>query len=116
MKILVCGGRSYGDVEKVFEILDCIHTLSPIAYLVHGNAKGADRLAEDWAIQAKVCPLSYPADWNRHGKSAGPKRNRQMLDENPDVKLVVAFPGGAGTENMTTLAKARNIRVMEILG
>lgn len=114
MKILVCGGRSYGDVDKVFEILDCINTLTPISYLVHGNAKGADRLAEDWAIQAKVCPLSYPADWEKHGKTAGPIRNKQMLDNNPDIRLVVAFPGGAGTKNMAALAKARDIKVMEI--
>lgn len=114
MKILVCGGRDFRDRDKLVEILDCIHTLTPITYLVHGDAYGADRFADWWAIRSTVTPLAYPANWDKYGKAAGPIRNRQMLDENPDIRLVVAFPGGVGTKNMTVLAKARNIKVMEI--
>lgn len=49
----------------------------------------------------------------RLGRAAGPMRNKQMLEEGkPD--LVVAFPGGAGTENMVKQAKAAGIRVLRI--
>ena len=35
----------------------------------------------------------FPADWARHGNSAGPIRNGQMLAAGKP-ELVVAFPGG----------------------
>jgi len=37
-----------------------------------------------------------------------------MLDENPDIELVVAFPGGRGTDNMVKQAEARGIPVQKI--
>ena len=44
--------------------------------------------------------------------SAGPIRNQEMLDkENPDI--VVAFPGGRGTQDMTSRAQNKNIKVVQ---
>jgi len=54
--------------------------------------------------------MPFPADWSRHGKSAGPIRNRQMLIEGrPDI--VVAFPGGKGTANMIKQAVEAGVKV-----
>jgi predicted Rossmann-fold nucleotide-binding protein len=51
----------------------------------------------------------YPADWTKHGKSAGFVRNKQMLEEGkPDV--VIAFPGGTGTAMMIKLVEEANKR------
>jgi len=102
---LVCGGRDYADRERVREILDDIHALTPITTLVHGAAPGADSLAFEWAIANNIPARSFPADWQKHGKAAGPIRNQQMLDEGrPDI--VVAFPGGRGTADMVTRSRA----------
>ena len=61
-------------------------------------------------------PVSiYPADWDKHGKAAGPIRNKQMIDEGkPD--LVIAFPGGRGTAGAVRLAKFAGVtvRVVEV--
>jgi hypothetical protein len=59
--------------------------------IIHGGARGADQLAgtiaELWRWPVEV----YEADWDKHGKGAGPIRNKQMLDEGkPD--LILAFP------------------------
>jgi hypothetical protein len=109
MKVLVCGGRSYLDHKRVFAVLD---ELKP-KHVVHGGASGADRCANDWALVRGVRRSIYPADWTRHGKAAGPKRNQLMLDkEKPD--LVVAFPGGRGTADMVNRARAAGVRLMEI--
>ena len=49
---------------------------------------------------------------HRHGRSAGMIRNKEMIDcHNPE--LVIAFPGGSGTEGMKKLALRRGIRVIE---
>jgi len=109
MRILVCGGRNYGDQQKVSETL---LSLTPTS-IIHGNAAGADDLADSWAKANHIPVLPFRADWGTFGRSAGPIRNKQMIEEGkPD--LVVAFPGGKGTANMIKQAKAAGIKVLEI--
>jgi hypothetical protein len=58
--------------------------------IIHGGAKGADTLADQWAITNWVKIEEYKPNWEKHGKAAGPIRNKQMLDEGkPD--LVIAL-------------------------
>jgi YspA, cpYpsA-related SLOG family len=113
MKIVVCGGRTYGNRERVFAVLDGIHAETPVTVLMHGNARGADNLADDWAAGKCETKTFHPL-WEVHGKSAGPKRNQEMVDERPD--LVVAFPGSRGTADMVRRAKAAGIPVRIIDG
>jgi len=49
------------------------------------------------------------AEWEKHGKRAGPIRNRQMLELKPDG--VVAFPGDRGTRDMITAAQEAGVPV-----
>lgn len=78
-RVLVCGGRDYSDADMLGKILDAAHAANPIVCLIHGAARGADSLAADWALSRDVLCQAYPADWERDGKSAGPKRNQKML-------------------------------------
>jgi hypothetical protein len=51
--------------------------------------------------------------YQEYGKGAGPRRNKQMIEEgNPD--LVIAFPGGRGTADMINRARAAGVRVIEV--
>jgi len=110
MRILVTGGRDFSDREFLFATLDRLHAQKHIAVVIHGDARGTDRLAGDWAQSRGIPVLARPADWKRHGRAAGPVRNRQMLADNPN--LVVAFPGGAGTQNMIEIARRQGLQVM----
>lgn len=112
MRVLVCGGRDYADRERVFATLDELHARTPISAIMHGNAKGADSLADDWA-KGRCWTYYYPADWRTHGKAAGPIRNQEMLDDG-EPGLVVAFPGGPGTADMVRRAKAAGVKVVEV--
>lgn len=109
VRVLVCGGRDYVNRERVFYALDSYHRRrGPIGVVIHGAARGADTLAGEWAWQAGVSIDQYPADWQAHGKRAGPLRNARMLASGkPDV--VIAFPGGAGTADMVRRATAAGI-------
>jgi hypothetical protein len=112
MRVLVCGGRDYNNAKSVFEGLDMLHSYRTISAIIHGAARGADRLAGEWARTRNILTTEFPADWDHHGRSAGPIRNQRMLDEGlPD--LVAAFPGGAGTEDMITRARAAGIKVIQ---
>jgi len=107
MKVLVCGGRDYTDLPKLCDVLDDMHAKSQITLIIHGAARGANKLASYWAKSRGVEQRAFPADWQKHGKAAGPIRNLQMLEEGqPD--LCIAFPtGGPGTRNMIGHAKQK---------
>jgi hypothetical protein len=69
-------------------------------------------MAFNWAKDRGVEVLEFSADWKTHGKSAGPMRNRQMLNDGQPT-AVVAFPGGRGTADMIRAAKAVGLPVWE---
>lgn len=105
--VLVCGGRDYTDAATLDKALDDLHKRNRFTHLIHGAAQGADSLAGAWARDSGVQEVSCPANWVHFDRAAGHIRNRAMADLSPD--LVVAFPGGPGTANMVSLAKARNL-------
>lgn len=112
MKVLVCGGRDFSNRAFMWIELDRLHAKHLFTALIQGGARGADALASEWAaarpgIQRYVCK----ADWDKHGKAAGPMRNKRMLEWKPD--LVVAFEGGRGTLNMVTQARDAGVPVVE---
>ena len=111
MKVLVCGGRDYDNRDSLYEVLNAFHSVGPISVVVHGDAKGADRMAGDWARTRGILEDPHPANWATHGRAAGPIRNAEMLTSTaPD--LVIAFPGGRGTEHMVRIAKQAGFRVI----
>jgi hypothetical protein len=112
-RVLVCGGRYYRRADRVNLTLDALHAAEPIAVIVHGCAPGADMLAQQWAARAGVGAMGFRAHWDTDGHAAGPIRNARMLkDAAPD--LVVAFPGGRGTEDMVRRARAAGVPVLEV--
>ncbi len=112
MRIIVCGGRDYRERGAVNGYLDKLHKERGIERLAQGGAKGADMLALAWALVNEVISTTYFADWEQHGNSAGPIRNKLMLDEEkPDA--VVAFPGGKGTAHMVKIAREAGVEVLE---
>lgn len=114
MRVIVCGGRDFTDCALMRETLDRVdRERGRIETVVHGNASGADQLARLWAGSNKRREWPFPAEWSKYGKSAGPRRNKQMLGSGAD--LVIAFPGGRGTRNMVKQARAAGLEVMEVL-
>jgi len=113
MRVLVCGGRDYADRMKMKEILDDLHVKTPITCLIQGSARGADRLAKNWAFFNQIVCEEYAASWEEYGKAAGHMRNAKMLVEGkPDI--VIAFPGGKGTADMVRKAKTANVKTLEV--
>lgn len=113
---LICGGRNFSDHQMFDAIMsDLVRQRGCPSKVVHGAANGADSMADEWAKRMAIEVVRCPADWNTHGKAAGPIRNEDMLiDHKP--KLVVAFPGGVGTADMLKRANNRRgaIDVIEV--
>jgi hypothetical protein len=122
MKILVCGQRDFQNKKFLYENLDDLNKElrsnlgEGITKVIQGGAKGADLLGKQWARDRNILCSEFPADWNKHGKSAGPIRNNQMLKEGRP-HFVVAFyhdkQSSKGTKNMVFQAKQAGVPVIE---
>lgn len=94
--------------------LDKLASVHNITEIISGHARGADQIAEMYADEKGIPVRVFPADWDKYGKKAGYIRNKKMLDEGqPD--LVIAFPGGRGTEMMCILAEMADIPVHRVV-
>lgn len=117
MKVLVCGDREWSNRELIKSRLSGLLDREKPGDItvIHGACRGADRIAGEVAKELGMQVEEHPADWRRHAKWAGPKRNRdrEMLDREPD--LVLAFHNylerSKGTIDTIREAKRRGINV-----
>lgn len=114
MRILVCGGRDFEDWERLFAFLDeLVRGAHKKIVIIHGDARGADRMGGLWGHRRKIDVITFPADWDAYGNAAGHIRNQQMIDEGrPDC--VVACPGGRGTADMVQRAMKAGVPVYRV--
>lgn len=113
MIVLVCGGRDFNDYAYMREVMDHVHKVCYVDLLINGDSAGADRAAQYWTRQREIPFLCVPAQWSLYQNAAGPMRNARMLGITEKVDIVVAFPGGAGTQNMIDTARTNNIYVLD---
>lgn len=108
MKVLVCGSRDWKNADVVWSRL---RKLPQDSTIIHGCARGADRIASAVARDFNFNEWRFPARWALDGKRAGYLRNVAMLDEKPD--LVIAFWDGQspGTKHTIDEARRRGISV-----
>jgi len=86
MKVLICGDRNWNDY---ITICNRIQKLPYGTIVIHGDCRGADKLAGKAAEVFGFKVQKFPANWETFGLAAGPIRNIEMLDEEPD--RVIAF-------------------------
>lgn len=112
MKCIIAGGRDFKSTPNDIISLDRIGMLYHIDEVVSGGCTGADKFGEWWAAKRKKDLTVFKADWDHHGKAAGPIRNRRMAEY---ADMCVLFPGGKGTANMKSLAEEYGL-ILEIVG
>ena len=113
-RAIVCGGRDIPDTRKWRAIVRDALEHFEIKELIHGGCRGADIMAASVAGRMDILVREVPAQWQEHGKRAGPMRNKKMLELKPDI--VFALPGGKGTRNMVEQALQANVVVVTLSG
>lgn len=108
MRIIVCGGRNYADPVFVEMVISKLPTGTTI---ITGGAKGADTLAHLAAVEYNMITEEFFPGWKKYGNSAGPRRNKDMLDAGADY--VIAFEGGRGTAHMVKIARKAGVPVWQ---
>ena len=119
-RIAVVGSRTYTNYGEAKEYIDlCIEEVSDRSELVFvcGDCRGADKLGERYALEKNYKIDHLPANWSKYGKSAGPKRNKQIAEISD---CVIAFWDGKsrGTSSMIKYAikygKILKVKIVEV--
>ena len=110
MKAVVTGDRHWTDeaaIERVFE-------REKVTHVIEGECQGLDLLARK-VCERKNIPFSpFQAEWEKYGRLAGPLRNANMLDQNPDVVLAFhddLYGKSKGTRDCALRAMERGFTV-----
>lgn len=111
-RLLITGTRLGWDWNELREQLsEAYFKLGPNTVLVHGAAPGVDTQAatiwSEWGLPTEA----HPADWETHGKAAGPIRNQEMVDLGADLCLAFVHPESKGTRHCVRIAQEAGIPV-----
>jgi len=106
-RALFAGSRDWTDEAPVRAVIDALPT---DAVVIHGAARGLDAIVDRLARGRGLAVEAYPADWNRHGKGAGPIRNQRMIDEgHPTEGYAFPLSSSKGTWDMVRRLRAAGV-------
>lgn len=113
MKVLVCGSTEWKDWDSIRE---CLEEFGRGTIIVHGDARGADKMAGRIADDLGFKVQPFPANWNPrpgiYNPGAGFDRNIRMLDETePDMVVAFQLNNSKGTQHTINEAHKRGIAV-----
>ena len=118
MKVCVCGSRDFTNYRMAHKVIYAYFTTFVEGWKVNGEivsgcARGADSLGERFAKDYGLKCHRYLANWEKHGKSAGYIRNKEMADASD---VIIAFWDGKskGTKHMIDICEKMNKKVYVI--
>lgn len=108
MKTIIAGSRSITDSGQVDNAIAAsgFH----ITEVVCGGAQGVDELGNQWASAHKLPVTTFLADWDKHGKRAGPLRNEAMA-QYAEAAIIVWDGISRGTADMIVRAKRHQLKL-----
>lgn len=112
-RVIFTGSREGYDAAVIRQEIEVWAKVGPVV-IVHGDARGVDRMADGIARSLGIPTEPHPARWKEAGRAAGHIRNQHMLDLGADA--VLAFKVGfdpllrrGGTEHMVKIARAAGV-------
>ncbi len=113
-RAVFCGSREWGG--GFGPIRRAIESLPEGTIVVHGGARGADRMAGGVAVSMGLPVEIHEPLWKEEGRAAGYRRNERMLDL-PNIREVHAFrvakPGESrGTDHMVGIAREAGVALV----
>ena len=107
-RVIIAGSRHINSYDEVYKAL-AENNIKPTVIL-SGGAKGVDTIGENYATNNGIDIEKYPADWGKHGRSAGPIRNAQMV-ANADIAVFVWDGKSRGTKDCISKARMAGLKV-----
>jgi|SRR5712671_1244843 len=113
-RILVTGSREWGEFDIIErELTDYYNLYKGEIIIIHGECPtGADKAASMVSEKLKCPEIKFRANWKKCGRTAGPIRNKEMLDETkPDMILAYPLRSSVGTKHMIRVARDMHIPI-----
>jgi hypothetical protein len=117
MKLIIAGSRDITVTdEQIGVMIDSIYVggLTAITEIVSGHYRGIDFCGERFAKANGIKLKLFPADWNKYGLGAGPRRNAQMA-EYADELLLIWDGKSKGSKNVRARMVGRSKPVHEVI-
>lgn len=115
MKLIIAGSRDiWIQHDELFEIIEKFGILYRIKEIVSGCASGIDSSAISFATRYKIPLKKFPADWEKYGGLAGPRRNREMAVY-ADCLLLIWDGKSKGSANMKARMKGMGKQIFEVV-
>jgi len=113
MKVAIIGSREFDDYELLCKSLEKVK--DKITLIISGGARGADSLAERFALENNIPIRIFKPDWDRKGKIAGILRNQDIVN-NCDVVIAFWNYTSKGTEHALNYADTigKPIKIIKI--
>lgn len=108
MRTIIAGSRGLTKYEYVDRAVS--ESGFEISQVISGHAEGIDKLGEAWARKNNKQLIVMPANWNKHGRSAGYKRNIEMA-ECADALIAIHDSKSKGTQHMIDIARDKGLKV-----
>jgi hypothetical protein len=111
VKVIIAGSRTLTPSNQL--LTDCITASGfDVEEIVEGGSAGVDKTAEAYGIGSNISVRTFPANWNKYGRAAGPRRNREMA-EYADALILVWDGYSRGSASMKREADRAGIPVYE---
>ena len=122
MRILVTGSRDWPYAQIVgWELDKATAGIRPVTIVEGACPTGADNFAWGWVCResfddTQVHGERHPADWAKHGRSAGFVRNQEMVALGADLCLAFVYNESRGTSHCVRAARMAGIpcRVIDL--
>ena len=107
IKLAIVGSRTFNNIREFLEIMNIIKSKYNITTIISGGARGADTFGSDYADRNKIQKIIFKAEWDKYGKSAGFRRNKDII-KNCDVCIAFWDGQSHGTKHDIDLCKEYN--------
>ena len=96
-RIIIAGGRHFNNYDIFESFVNDVITEktnpSDNIEIISGHCAGVDKMGEKYAEENDIKCIVFPAEWNKYGKSAGIKRNAEMISyaSQCEKPILIAF-------------------------
>lgn len=114
-RIIIAGSRTWADSAPINELVHQLDKHNDV--IITGGATGVDSIAHAIALGLGFETMVFTADWKKHGRAAGPIRNKDMLTIGKPDKIFVFhndLKNSKGTRNLALQAIGMKIPVYDM--